>query len=61
VVDALQHGFRPIVPVECVGDRSRQAHAANLLDLEGKYADVMDLEAVLEALGGASQAPGAHS
>ncbi len=43
VVDALQHGFRPIVPRECVGDRSAEAHAANLTDMEGKYADVVSL------------------
>lgn len=56
VVDALQHGFRPIVPAECVGDRSPEAHEANLLDIQGKYGDVVTLERVLEYLGG--QSPG---
>lgn len=50
VVDALQHGFRPIVPTECVGDRSYEAHEANLLDIQGKYGDVLPLERVLAAL-----------
>lgn len=49
-VDALQHGFRAIVPRQCVGDRAPEAHAANLLDIEGKYGDVVDLEAVLTYL-----------
>ena len=26
VVDAMQHGLSPIVPRECVGDRSPRAH-----------------------------------
>lgn len=43
VVDALQYGFRPIVPREAVGDRSQAAHEANLFDIEGKYGDVMTL------------------
>jgi len=42
VVDALQHGFRAIVPRECVGDRSQQQHAANLIDIDGKYGDVVE-------------------
>lgn len=53
VVDALQHGFRPIVPRACVGDRSPGAHRASLVDIEGKYGDVVTLEAscaYLEAL-----------
>ena len=47
VVDALQHGFRPIVPEECVGDRSPEAHSANLLDIQGKYGDVIELDEVV--------------
>ncbi len=43
VVDALQHGFRPIVPLECVGDRSSEAHEANLMDIQGKYGDLVSL------------------
>lgn len=50
VVDALQHGFRPIVPRPCVGDRSPEAHEANLVDIQGKYGDVKDLDEVLAYL-----------
>jgi nicotinamidase-related amidase len=50
VVDALQYGFRPIVPVECVGDRARGPHEANLFDMGMKYADVIPLKEVLTKL-----------
>lgn len=50
VVDALQHGFRAIVPRECVGDRSAEQHAANLIDIDGKYGDVLDLADVILAI-----------
>jgi nicotinamidase-related amidase len=46
VVDACSHGYRPIVPEECVGDRAEDPHEANLFDMDSKYADVMDLEDV---------------
>lgn len=52
VVDALQHGFRPIVPRECVGDRAHAAHEANLADIAAKYGDVLPLATVLERLPG---------
>ena len=45
-VDAMGHGFRPIVPRECSGDRAEGPHEANLFDLQQKYADVMSLEEV---------------
>ena len=47
-VDACQHGFRTIVVKECVGDRSASAHAANLFDLDAKYADVVGLEEAIQ-------------
>ncbi len=50
VVDAMGHGFRPIVPRECVGDRAEPPHEANLFDMEQKYADVMSLDEVLREL-----------
>jgi nicotinamidase-related amidase len=55
VVDALQHGFRAIVPRECVGDRAPAQHEANLVDIDGKYGDVVSLDdvaAYFEGLGG---------
>jgi len=50
VVDALQHGFRAIVPTECVGDRSSEQHAANLIDMDGKYGDVIELAEIIAIL-----------
>ncbi|QQE80016.1 isochorismatase family protein [Alicyclobacillus sp. SO9] len=48
VVDALQFGYRVVVPRECVGDRSAAAHEANLYDIQTKYGDVVGLESVQE-------------
>ena len=50
VVDALQHGYRPIVPREAVGDRNPAAHEASLYDIDAKYGDIVSLEQVLEHL-----------
>lgn len=47
-VDGLQHDYRVVIPAEAVGDRNPEAHRANLFDLNAKYADVLDLERVLE-------------
>jgi maleamate amidohydrolase len=55
-VDALQHGFRPVVPREAVGDRNPAAHEANLYDIDTKYGDVVgvdDVVAHLEEIGAA--------
>lgn len=41
VVDAVQYGFSPFVLTDCVGDRSAQAHDANLFDMTAKYADAL--------------------
>jgi maleamate amidohydrolase len=49
VVDAMCHGFRPLVVTDCVGDRSLQAHEANLFDMEQKYATLMPRDAALQA------------
>ena len=55
VVDALQYGYRPIVPRDAVGDRNPAAHEANLFDIDAKYGDVVsvdDVVAHLEELAG---------
>jgi len=49
-IDLLQYGFPALVPRECVGDRAAEPHAANLVDIAAKYADVVSLETVLEYL-----------
>jgi maleamate amidohydrolase len=50
VVDALSHNFRPIVARDCVGDRAAAPHAANLFDMQQKYADVLARDDILAAL-----------
>ena len=49
-VDGMQHGFRVIVPRECVGDRAPEPHFANLFDIDSKYGDVVSLEEVMTYL-----------
>ena len=49
-VDAFSHNFRSIVVNEACGDRSPQAHKANLFDLDMKFADVEPLAEVIEEL-----------
>jgi nicotinamidase-related amidase len=57
-VDALQHGFRPVVVREAVADRDPGAHAAALHDLDNKYADVISLEQAVALF--AARAPAPH-
>ena len=40
-VDAMSHGFVPIVVREAVGDRDPRPHEANLYDMSAKYGDVV--------------------
>ena len=46
-VDAIQHGYRPAVPREAVGDRNPDAHEANLYDIDTKYGDVVSVDDVV--------------
>ena len=50
VVDAMSHGFRPMVVSDCVGDRAIAPHDANLFDMQQKYAAVMPLSEALKAI-----------
>lgn len=52
VVDAMQHNFRTVCVMDCVGDRALGPHEANLFDMGQKYADLMtrgELEAAWTA------------
>ena len=57
-VDALQHGYRPVVPREAVGDRNPAAHEANLYDIDAKYGDVVSVDEVVAHL---EEIAGAHA
>ena len=49
-VDALQHGFIPMVVTDAVGDRDETIQRANLFDLGQKYADLVDEATALEVV-----------
>jgi len=49
-VDAMSSGFVPIVVADACGDRHEAPHAANLFDMNAKYADVVSEEDVLNHL-----------
>jgi maleamate amidohydrolase len=51
-VDAVQHGFVPVVVADAVGDRAGGTHEANLFDLQAKYAEVVDEQAAIDYLEG---------
>lgn len=51
VVDGFSHGYATVVVDDCCFDRSFFAHAANLFDLQAKYAAVVSLEEVEVILG----------
>ena len=50
VVDGLSCGYRMIVPEECTADRHESPHFANLYDMAVKYADVLPVSEVLDAI-----------
>ena len=58
-VDLLQYGYPTLVPRECVGDRARAPHEANLIDIQAKYADVVSVEDALSYLERAGERVGA--
>lgn len=49
-VDSVSHGYRTIVPIECVADKHESYHFANLTDLQLKYADVEPVQVVVDWL-----------
>jgi maleamate amidohydrolase len=50
IVDSFSHGYRTIVPEECVGDQDEGPHWDNLRDVGRRYADVVRLADVLAYL-----------
>ena len=49
-VDALQHGYRVLVPRDAVADRAPDAHNGSLLDIDAKYGDVISLDEAIAAV-----------
>jgi maleamate amidohydrolase len=54
-IDAIQYGYRVIVPRECAGDRHDAPHDANLFDINAKYGDVVPKATVIEYFQGIRQ------
>ena len=53
-LDALCHGFVPLVVEDACGDRDRHVHDANIFDLKSKYAEIVTSDAstvYLQSLG----------
>ena len=59
VLDAIQHGFIPLVARQACADRHPGPHEANLFDMQAKYAEVIALPDALAVLRGEtmSEAP----
>lgn len=55
-VDALQHGFVPLVVRDAVADREPEVHDSSLYDLQAKYAEVVSLADAVAYLGELGQA-----
>lgn len=47
-LDALCHGFIPLVVEDACGDRDAGVHAANIFDLGAKYAEIVSTEATID-------------
>lgn len=61
VVDGLQNNYKVVVPREATGDRNQDAHSANLFDINAKYADVVDVQDVLDNIHDLSEPSGETS
>ena len=46
--DARAYRFKAIIPRQCVQDRAAAAHEWNLLDIDAKFGDVVDIVEVLD-------------
>lgn len=55
-VDASAYGYRPMVVVDCVGDRAQGPHESNLFDMGQKYADLVSLDEAKAYLAGLTRA-----
>jgi maleamate amidohydrolase len=49
-IDSFSHGFRTIVPEDCVGDYDEGPHGDNLRDVGRRYCDVSSAEDVIAYL-----------
>ena len=57
-VDALQFGYRVLVPRDGVADRAPDAHEGSLLDIDAKCGDVVSIDEAIGAVVGATTSAG---
>jgi maleamate amidohydrolase len=50
-IDSFAHGYRTIVPRDCVFDQGSVAHEQNLKDIGMRYVDIESSEVVLQQIG----------
>ena len=51
-IDSFSHGYRTILPRECIADQAVGPHEANLVDVGIRYADVVPIARVVDYLRG---------
>ncbi|MEC9454219.1 MAG: isochorismatase family protein, partial [Pseudomonadota bacterium] len=50
IIDSFSHGYRTMVPEDCVGDAEEGPHNDNLRDVGRRYADVIDSQTAIDYL-----------
>ncbi|MBI05756.1 MAG: hydrolase [Rhodospirillaceae bacterium] len=50
IIDSFSHGYRTMVPEDCVGDAEIGPHNDNLRDVGRRYADIIDSQKVIDYL-----------
>lgn len=50
IIDSFSHGYRTIVPEDCVGDQDSEAHQSNLRDVDRRYCDLTTADALINRI-----------
>ncbi len=50
IIDSFSHGYRTMVPEDCVGDAEEGPHNDNLRDIGRRYADIIDSQVAIDYL-----------
>ncbi len=50
IIDSFSHGYRTMVPEDCVGDAEEGPHQDNLRDVGRRYADIIDSQTAIDYL-----------
>lgn len=60
-IDSFSHGYRTILPRECIADQGLEPHEANLRDVDIRYADVLPAAKVIDYLSRITTATGGQA